>query len=101
MLVNWLLQLSLKQLHFGKKVYNVIVAIFVTTNRISPDVSSFIIDWAMWLQFGNCRNYLKEVIATPVLRVFDHKNLFLGLLIGRVYQFRLKQQKDTAIKDKV
>ena len=97
MLVNWLLQLSLKQLRFEKKVYNVIAAIFVTTNKISPHASSFIIDWAMRLQFGNYRNYLKEVIATPVLRAFYHKNTFPGLAIGRVYQFRLKQQKGAAI----
>ena len=97
MLVNWLLQLSLKQLRFEKKVYKVIAAIFVTTNKISPLASSFIIDWAMWLQFGNYRNYLKEVIATPILRAFCHKNTFPGLAIGRVYQFRLKQQKGAAI----
>ena len=47
MLVNWLLQLSLKQLRFEKKSLNVIAAIFVTTNKISPHASSFIIDWAM------------------------------------------------------
>ena len=51
----------------------------------------------MWLQSGNYRNYLKEVIATPVLRAFDHKNIFPGLAIVRVYQFRLKQQKCAAI----
>ena len=51
----------------------------------------------MWLQSGNYRNYLKEVIATSVLRAFDHKNIFPGLAIVRVYQFRLKQQKFAAI----
>ena len=93
-LVTWAV---LKAAVFWKKVYNVIAAIFVTTNKISPHASSFIIDWAMWLQFGNYRNYLKEVIATPVLRAFYHKNTFPGLAIGRVYQFRLKQQKGAAI----
>ena len=71
--------------------------IFVTTNRISPYTSSIIGDWAMWLQSGNYRNYLKEVIAKSVLRAFDHKNIFPGLAIVRVYQFRLKQQKCAAI----
>ena len=80
-----------------KQVYNVIIPVFVTTNKISPHASRFIIDWAMRLQFGNYRNYLKEVIATPVLRAFDHKNIFPGLAIVRVYQFRLKQQKCAAI----
>ena len=74
-----------------------VAAIFVTTNQISPHASSFIIDWAMWLQFGNYRNYLKEFIATPVLRAFYHKNTFQVLAIGRFYHFRLKQQNGTAI----
>ena len=51
----------------------------------------------MQLQFANYRNYLKEIIATPVLRAFDHKNIFPGLVIVQVYQFRLKQQKCKAI----
>ena len=61
-----------------KQVYNIIIPVFVTTNKISPHASRFIIDWAMRLQFGNYRNYLKEVIATPVLRAFDHKAHFQG-----------------------
>ena len=80
-----------------KKSLNVITPVFVTTNKILPHASSFIIDWAMRLQFGNFRNYLKEVIAKSVLRAFDHKNIFPGLAIVRVYQFRLKQQKCAAI----
>ena len=80
-----------------KQVYNVIIPVFVTTNKISPHASRFIIDWAMRLQFGNYRNYLKEVIATPVLRAFYHKNTFQGLATGRFYPFRLKQQNGTAI----
>ena len=80
-----------------KKSLNVIIPVFVTTDKISSHASSVIIGWAMWLQFDNYRNYLKEVIATPVLKSYDHKNTFPGLAIVRVYQFRLKQQKFAAI----
>ena len=52
---------------FWNKGYDVLISIDDAINKILSRDSNYIVAVFMWPKFGNCRIYMREVIATSIL----------------------------------
>ena len=58
---------------------DVIVSIHDTTNNVLSSRSNYIVDVAMWLNFGSFSTFMREVIITQILCGFDQKNRLFSM----------------------
>ena len=58
---------------------DVIVSIHDTTNKVLSSSSNYIVDVAMWLNFGYFSTFMREVILTQILCGFDQKNRLFSM----------------------
>ena len=58
---------------------DVIVSIHSTTNNVLSSRSNYIVDVAMWLNFGSFSTFMREVIITQILCGFDQKNRLFSM----------------------
>ena len=62
---------------FWKKVYDITIYVYGATNKILSRDSKFIVDVIMWPKFFKSSIFIRELIITSILTVFDQKKHFL------------------------